>query len=379
MKRFLLKLSFFLLPVFLLSAIPIYIQLWSREDFYNIDRVIKKVPHPSLFGYAYNEENYRYLKYKTIVEHDPVEIMAIGSSRVLQFRQEMFDKPFYNAGYVIDTIADFKQFLSILPKEKLPRYLIIGLDQWMFNPNKDKILRPHSPAWWQNNLSLNYKKSTQNFLRIYRDIAIGKINIFDMKKRDDNIFRVGLYAHLDSSGFRRDGSFYYGRQIYKLEHNDSTASDFQFNETLARVENGIIGFEHGDRLYEKAVDVFESCIQFCQEHQIKLVCFLPPFADDVYERMLTNGNHSYLKYIEPAIAELASTYQFEFYVYNSVSACGSNDRECIDGRHGSETTYARILLDMLERHSVLNEVCSRNELQDKINKSQNRYQIYPPF
>ncbi len=379
MKRFLLKLFLFLLPVLLFSAIPIYIQLWSREDFYNIDFAIKNAPHTSLFGYAYNEENYRYLKYKTILENDPVEVMAIGSSRVLQFRQNMFETSFYNAGYVVETIADFQAFLSILPTEKLPRLLIIGLDQWMFNANKDQLLRANPPTWWTTNLSLNRKKSVQNFLRIYKDIATQKINLSQIDFSRDDIFKVGLYARLDSSGFRQDGSFYYGRQISRLENNDPTASDFQFAETLARVEDGIIGFEHGDQFNENAVKVFEDCLLFCQQHHIYVICFLPPFADVVYKRMKENGNHTYLNQIESQISKLQKEYDFDFFVYNQVSDCGSTDNECIDGRHGSEKTYARLLIDMLQNGSILNDVCCSLNLQHALDDSKSRYRIFTIF
>mgnify|MGYP006288711967 CR=1 FL=1 len=379
MKHFLLKLLLFVAPVVLFSALPLYLQLESREDFYNLDRFFEKERKTSLVGYAYNEENYRYFKYKSILENEPVEVMAIGSSRVLQFRQEMFSASFYNAGYVIETIADIDMFLSILPQDRLPLYLIIGLDQWMFNPDKDRILRPHPPSWWQNNLSTNYKKSVQNFLRIYRDVWRGKINPLTLGQKNEKIYKIGLYAHLDSSGFRNDGSFFYGRQIQKLEQGDSTASDHNFAETLRRVEKGIIGFEHGDHINERAFVLLEQLLSFCEHNSINVICFMPPFADVVYERMLSNHNHAYLSLIEPKIRYIQRLHQFEFYAYHHAPACGSSDDEFIDGRHGSEKAYLRILLDMLKNCSELNNATNPMELQKALSGSNSRYTIFSRY
>ncbi len=192
----------------------------------------------------------------------------------------------------------------------------------------------------------------------------------------DNICRIGFYAKLDSSGFRQDGSFYYGRQIHKLEIKDSTASDFLFKETLERVEKGIIGFEHGRQINHKAVEIFQSCLEFCRQHNIHVICVMPPFADAVYERMINSDNHTYIKDIEPALLHIAETESIELYVYHHASACGSSDEEFIDGRHGSEKTYLRILLDILSRESVLNSVCHPHMLQQKLETSARHYQLF---
>jgi hypothetical protein len=95
--------------------------------------------------------------------------------------------------------------------------------------------------------------------------------------------------------------------------------------------------------------------------------------------MKENGHHTYLNQIEPEISKLQKKYDFEFFVYNQVSDCGSTDDECIDGRHGSEKTYTRLLIDMLQNGSMLKNVCCPLELQHALDDSQSRYRIYTIF
>ena len=56
----------------------------SKENYFDIDEIIASDTN-YLIGYAYNQENYRYLKWKTLVEKEQKDIWALGSSRVLQF------------------------------------------------------------------------------------------------------------------------------------------------------------------------------------------------------------------------------------------------------------------------------------------------------
>ena len=65
-------------------------------------------------------DKHRYLKWKALQEKDRKEIWALGSSRVLQLRKQMFTTTFYNAGFTVIRIKDFMLFMKSIPKNKYP-------------------------------------------------------------------------------------------------------------------------------------------------------------------------------------------------------------------------------------------------------------------
>ena len=97
MKKFVINVFFFCAPL-LLFAIPPFLALKiSRENYFEIDNVVTR-KKKYLIGYAYNEPNYGYLKWKEVTSKPKQNILAVGSSRILQFRANMFQSSFYNAG-----------------------------------------------------------------------------------------------------------------------------------------------------------------------------------------------------------------------------------------------------------------------------------------
>src|SRR5689334_17000957 len=127
MKRFIVRLFLFVSPVLLVLILPTYILVTSKENFFDIDKILA-VENKYLVGYTYNEANYPYVQCSHLNLNERKEIWALGSSRVLQFRERTFDRSFYNVGYTITSINDFRPFLKSVPPDKFPEYVILGLD-----------------------------------------------------------------------------------------------------------------------------------------------------------------------------------------------------------------------------------------------------------
>ena len=77
----------------LLFCLPLVIPLaplrlrtkYSGENYTDIDEVIARGDKYPI-GYAYNESNYKYLKWKEVTTKPRQDVLAIGSSRILQIR-----------------------------------------------------------------------------------------------------------------------------------------------------------------------------------------------------------------------------------------------------------------------------------------------------
>jgi hypothetical protein len=371
MKRFLLNILVFFIPICLLIFPPFALLILSKEGYYDLDKAIatdKKL----VVGYAYEESKYAYLKWKTIKQQKRSDIIALGSSRVLQFREDMFDGSFYNAGFAISSIRDLKPFLQSIPATKYSQYLIIGLDQWMFNKSWDDLkYEQDDQAWTQY---VKYPAATV-YKQVYADLFSGKINLHSLLKKD-SLARIGLNAWVNNRGYRSDGSMNYGNTLDKLIRKDSTVNDFGYSDTYDRINKGTGRFQFADNMNMEAVMVLEDLLKFCAANNIYVISILPPFADKVYKKMVESGKFGYLNQIYPTLAPVFKKYGFEIYDFSTMALANSSDAETIDGFHGSEVAYLRLLIKMLESGSELSRFANLEKLRRDILHKQNNFVVY---
>ncbi|MDX2246873.1 MAG: hypothetical protein SF052_08875 [Bacteroidia bacterium] len=373
MKRFYLRLWIFSLPVFVFLAIPCYVLFTTGENFTDIDPVLAQEER-YLIGYAYNEGNYGYLKWKKINISERYEVLAVGSSRVLPFRSNMFKKSFYNAGYTVVSIQDFLPFLRSLPKEKYPRYLILALDQWMFNENWDNLKNPPPDI---DKWAKSFRKipDIPVLVNVWGDLLPGKYGFFISDKTPNGLY-IGLNAWVNNLGFRNDGSMFYGNQIKKLLVDDSTANDYGYHDTYSRINAGEQRFQYGENINPLALKVLDTLLQYCHQNSLEVVAFIPPFADKVNEKLNETGKYQYMDSIYIASCRVFDKYEFELYNFQSLKSFSSADFETLDGFHGGELSYTKMLIKMLESNSVLNEVADLFWLRQDLKNRKNRYEVY---
>lgn len=377
MKKFTIKLLAFITTFLVFYGFPAYYLTLSGEAFFNIDTCVEHIVKNDkqlLIGFSLDGSLYRPLKAKTIHSIDKQDVIALGSSRVLQFRQEMFNSKFYNAGSTVRSIRDFQLFLSLLPPKKMPDTLIIGLDQWMFNEAFDDLKSSFTRQDYQNNTTESLGSFTKKSWQFYKEYFNGRINI-------DRVYSgvrkpVGLNAFLKSSGFRNDGSFLYGLQIEKLSKGDPSANDFEFSNTFERIKEGNRRFQPCQEVNVKALKSLETFLAYCKSKNIKVVSFLPPLANAVFDEMQKSDRYIHLNLLPKVLTQIFDKYDYEFYNYNNLHLSGSSDSEAIDGFHGSEKTYLRIIIDMLKNGSVLNKHCNLLELESVLKRSNNNFMVY---
>ncbi len=372
MKKLFFKLILFFLPL-LVALVPPFMSLYSyRENFHDIDDLVDSEA-PYLVGYAYNERNYKYFKWKVVAQSAPVKVWSVGSSRTLQFRSGMFNGSFYNAGYTITNIKDFVPFLKTIDATQYPEILIINLDQWMFNAKYDPLkATPNAVQWTQ---SFTKYPDYQTILNVWKDLIHKKYPLLDSKT--EGMTRIGLNAIVNYRGFRNDGSMYYGNQVDKLLSKDTSANDHNYKDTFGRIKNGSSRFEHGDSFNEDTLPILINLLNFCQENQIHLIAFLPPYAPDVYNKMLSTGKYNYITQIEEKIKPYFNEFGFEFYDFTDPYNIETDNTEYLDGFHGGEIVYAKMLLKMIALGSHLNTVVDTNELGNTLGSNKNPLILYP--
>lgn len=346
----------------------------SGESYKSFDNIIYK-NNDYLIGFAYSEKNYLYLKFKEIEHRNSFDIIALGSSRVLQFRDKMFNCTFYNAGNTISSIADFKPFIESFLIPKKPKIVIITLDQWMFNANWENLAN-YSGSTKIIKASFTKNASLRTIFKVWSDLLKGKYGFEILSSNSKSLKKIGLNAIVNSKGFRRDGSYDYGNLIFQLLTNDSTANDYGYSDTYSRINNGIRRFEYGSEVNDMSIKALNDLLAFCKKNDIYVVAILPPFADKVNLKMKQSGNYLYMDSIYSKSVPIFEKYNFELWDMTSLSCCESNDNEVIDGFHGSEVTYIRMLKYMVENGSKLKDFTNLEKLKKDIKNRKNNLTLY---
>jgi len=275
--------------------------------------------------------------------------------------------------YLYLKISDFEQFLEGISKEKFPKYLIINLDQWMFNEYREKNVTTKTKDTWARSFQKIPNFST--LLSVWDDLLSKKYNINPLNV-NENITQIGINSVYNNTGYRNDGSLFYGKQIGKLLSKDTSVFDYNFNDTYDRISKGRLFMEYGDKIDFNAITSLEKLLFYCKSNNVEVIAILPPLADKINEKLLSSGKYAYFTSIYSTSLKVFKKYDFELYDFSSLNSCNSNENEIIDGLHGSEVIYLKILIKMLEDNSVLNKVTNLNKLKIDLSKALNSYEVY---
>ncbi|MFT7157289.1 MAG: hypothetical protein ACI8Q1_002306 [Parvicella sp.] len=372
MRRLIKRVVVFVCPIIAFFLLPTIILIFSKENYHEVNELLDS-EDDFLLGYAYNESNYKYIKWESLCSAKQVNIVALGSSRVLKFREQMFTDSFYNAGYSIKGICDFDIFIRSIPVSQHPQYLIVGLDQWMFNANWDNLkVKPSKGNWSESFATL---PSFATNINIYQDLLGKKYNYYDFNQKDARI-RIGLNAFVNDKGMRNDGSFDEGVQITNLLSKNGIAYDNEFRTTLSRVKSGKARFAFANQINDEVFRCLEEFLMFCNAAGIQVIAFLPPFADTVNREMEQSGKYGYMKDIHKLVLPVFEKYGFEMYDYTNINSFQASDEMMLDGFHIGEVGQANMLLSMLRHGSSLNSVCDSSLLKTEISEARNSLQVY---
>lgn len=301
-----------------------------------------------LFGQVYSNRTRAY-KWQATQAHR-ASVLALGSSRVLQFRAEAFSSPFFNAGGTVDCLDDLGVFLFSLPAEARPRHLVLGLDQWWFNGAYEAPgCRAFTPV--EDGLARTFVAS---WLYTWSDFLAGKFSLRDLASPAPGPDEpVGLNAWLNRNGFRRDGSYYYGGVVAD-PGNPLKNADIGFHGTLARIRAGAARFTPGQTVDLGRLSALRRFLRRCRQLGIRVTAFLPPFPHAVIREMdAFRDRYHYMADLPSLLAQVSRDEGVSFADMTDLKALGFSDEEAIDGYHCSEKAYLAILLRLAEGDPAL--------------------------
>jgi hypothetical protein len=332
-KRYTNLVLFFGFIVFGLT-LPLYV--WSMFIGEGSAQVIvnkQKLNKKSLYLSGIKDNNIGY-KLEIYNQLNP-DIVALGSSRSMQVRAKYFKTKFTNLGGLVNSIAELDYVSSqIIKLERKPSIVLLFADIWWFNEKFQNPRLRYAPSNQSDYLTLaNIDLLSKPIIK--NGIILSKDN------------RLGFGAVYQNQGFDSSGSFHYVSTIT----GETTSNDFKFQDTFNRIDNGINRFEYSDIHSADGVQRFKKIIEQLENEKIHVVVVMPPFANAVYQKMLLSKKYSYISSLTKDLNNTHAVFDFT----NPNDIRGANDCEFIDGFHGGETIYARILLQISARDKLVND------------------------
>jgi hypothetical protein len=346
--------------IFIIGVIPyslLYIYLESNfENNTYSDIVERQITNNSIYGTALNQNTFSY-KLELIKKVKP-NIVALGSSRVMAFRKENFNTSFVTAGGAMNFLNEGYKFLENMYQFHKPEYIILGLDFWWFN--NDFYQPKYFPYHGNNGNNIGATKiyKTLSWLASGK-ISLSSTNILNSNKNKfTNYDNLGFNAISTSDGFRSDGSHFYSKLVFGLEKSE----DEKFSNTFNRINNGNNRFEYGNELSKDRVDMFYKILEIIKKNNTKIILLIPPIANATYKKM-----EAYPYDFIDRFRELVKSLDMENYDYHNLSVITQNDCECVDGFHGGDVVYSRIIKDIYDKNSSISKYIDIANVNNSIN------------
>ncbi|MAE50274.1 MAG: hypothetical protein CMH27_00530 [Micavibrio sp.] len=264
------------------------------------------------------------------------DIAIIGSSRSMQFRDHYFNGRSYTMGGAIHNIFDFKNAVFHALDTHKPKAMILQMDYWWFHPYyRNGIESKKVPLYKQ------VKKSLSTIFLPYTWLREGKMSAEDYRRviagqNNTQECRLGIMAQMQSKGYAHDGSYFYGQTYTHPSESHGFTNEFENMRDDAYRGAGEI-----QKIDPSRVEIFKSVIERLNSEGIDYAVVFPPFSPSVYTYMQKNLPN-YINVMDKVVDEIRLS-QATVYDFHDPAKIETVDCEFLDGEHGGQITYAKIL------------------------------------
>jgi len=300
--------------------------------------------NPELFYRSAMHDDLRETALEVLRRRQP-EVIALGSSLPLYFREEFFTTPFACAAGVMDSLNDGETFVRRMRDVARPKLVLFVLDFWWFTDAEVRfrglINAPEQkPRLSFAKLRLPYK------LLGRRQITLSQFLGFDTIPAEPAVANppLGLMARLEGVGRRGDGSELNGLVFTRR------AQDFYepIRRHFAKADEFVMQpgrFGPDLKIRPERVETLRRIIQRLEEHGAKVILIYPPMAPPIAAAMERSGHHAHFLELGRQILKLGP----EAYDFHSPSALGIPVSEFADTHHAGNNAYMRLLARILEQ------------------------------
>lgn len=276
--------------------------------------------------FAFKLERYRQVR---------PEILLVGSSRVMPFAGEAFSATSYNAGGGANNLDQAITFIDAAVAVHRPTAILLGLDYWWFNPNRDDEIDTTSQNSDDIDLSLSQLLTPVDW------VLVGKVSpsafLATLSPFHPSREGIGALAQFLHQGWDRHGRYDYGA----LFDGSMKGEDERFERTLERLRKAKAAskFSVAVAPSEEALAKLRELVGKLQAAGIEVTLLLPPVAPSVLAQLTDRPDNALMPALWPAIHGMGAP----IIDVQDPATLGSEACEFVDGFHGGEVTYLRIL------------------------------------
>ena len=379
LKSFVVRLTIFALPIVLVMGMLSGALLASGDMRSPLRLVDLHIRQPNML---YAIPDLALLDYKAralpLVAPD---VVVMGSSRVLQLRQAMFEgATFYNLGIMAGNLFHIEDYVSqIKSTGNLPRLILVGVDlDWFHHDDYGTDLYNHENSMiWQHSLTfadlLNQTRLlTANLLEgkiTYAELLSGEANRFG-----DDYLRAGTQTLIRGDGFRFDGSYYY---YTATRSADFTAPVYNLEE----VKSGNASrFNPATQADPRALAQFARLVAALKAHpSITVIAFSPPYAPQLYAQMEASDEYAYFDEVRATLQGYEDE-RFIYFDFSDGDLAGMTNANYVDSFHGSELVYTLMLQEMARGVPALASMTDPDWLQAQLDqRPPHPYVVFEPI
>ncbi len=375
LKKFTPRLVWFIFPYVLISVFTVLVFYKSGEIFWFKKTITAQSIERRnfIYGAAYSNlpNNFRLVA----MEISSPKIIALGSSRVLQFRSAFFKDSisFYTTGGVFKRLEQLRVFLESLPEESLPQSIILGLDQWWFNAQYDSMIKIKNDLIYNKYSWIDNWNGIEYWQKFYSDLWHGKIELKKIWANNySDVEYFGISARMSGFGYRKDGSRAYGNIISEgttIKSRIASAID------SAKSNSGI--FQWTNSIDKNSLNELRILLRFCKKHKIAITGFLPPIDVLVWSELKKQPAHfPHFFNLYNQLFPIFRDYGFHVYDFSNPENYGSNTFEMVDAVHGSEKSFLKLYLELLRSDTYLNQYSDSTFLKTELNKTKGNFDVF---
>ena len=367
-RRFVLTVLLCVAPFVVVASMCAWLLYQSDEFAKARDVAAYLQDHDAIYGTGVHDVR-RQIHFEILRARTP-EIIALGSSRALSFRQEFFTRPFASAGQALTTLEQGMAFIEAMQDLPPPEVVIFAVDFWWF--------LQEGGGTASLKLDGEPRMTVQKLFRPLELIWEGDVTVGELaglllptwlQERAPGPERLGLLAKLRGVGIRPDGSLLVGTRLT----DKGLETHRQFAEAFADPNRYIAStprYQPDQTINSDRVTYFVEMIARLQQRGSYVIVVLLPLAPPIYEAFDLDDGHRYILEIGEALSGVGD----ESYDLQNPARIGANSCEFADIHHAGDAAYMKLLRQIAAEnpHSVLREYLDLNALDEAISANPNR-------
>jgi hypothetical protein len=325
-----------------------------------------------LYRPRYGNRDFQYKQLAT--EYYRAPVLAIGSSRILQFRAGFLTRnsdAFYNAAAPAWTLDEVTEFLYTLDPSAYPDTLLLALDLPWYNDNYVGDVFPEPISDFANFFLVN-----RSFLQdvVQGDDFDTDLYMARIEPATKSGLALGMRAIRDGHGFRNDGSEQFGDYLVA----GWLWQPQQRERHLDLMRECDYVYPCGQTISTTQIEETRQLLAWAREQDIQVIGFLPSYAPTLWNEMANNPEYTYIRPTRDALSALFAEFQYPFFDYSNGEWLGLSDEDFFDGWHASEKGNLALFIQLVTYVPELAEYADLDSLKDIFASSGDTWRVFVP-